>query len=149
MCTAVLNDFLDRYGSAPTSATSAGSKVTTAQTAPQLPVLSIPSSPNSSPAYSGRYPTTIGFSEDGGNVVGRISWSSWGPEQAIGHGIWSYLDCVPSCAQGSDTPYPATITLSDPADGLHRKITEVTSGPHGFTYTDTYGSQSWNTIGVQ
>lgn len=135
---------------ATTTPTTAAPATTAPAATASLPVLYIPpGAPGLPSGYSGRYPTTIAFSGDGGNVVGRISWSSWGPEQAVGLGIWSYLDCVPDCADGSDTPYPATLTLSEPAGGMYRKITEVTTGPHGFTFVVTYGSQSWLNMGVQ
>lgn len=115
-----------------------------------LPVLYIPPSPFG--GYSGRYPTTIAFSGDSGNIVSGISWTSWGPQEAVGHGTWTYQDCVPNCAAGSQTPYPATLTLSDPGGGqapvsssVYKTITEVRSGPHGgVPERFIYGSQGWD-----
>jgi hypothetical protein len=77
------------------------------------------------------------FSGDAGDIVDRLVWSSWGATQAIGHGRWHYLNCVPNCAQGTATPYPATLTVSDPVHGSFTKIVEVTAGPHGSTQTFT------------
>lgn len=118
-----------------------------------LPVLYIPSAPYG--GYSGRYPTNINFSADSGNIVSNISWSSWGQQEAVGHGTWTELDCVPSCAAGSRTPYPATLTLSNPGSGgpspapisslVYRTITEVRGGPHGGSpVVVNYGSHGWN-----
>ena len=108
-----------------------------------LPLFSIPSAGSSTGGYSGRYPTTIYFSTDSTNVVSGISWSSWEPQHAVGNGTWTYLSCVPDCASGSQTPYPATITLSDPVNGLYTTLTEVTSGPYGSTSVYTYGTSMW------
>ena len=97
-----------------------------------LPLFVIPSDPGN-PGFSGRYPRTISLSGDGGNDVIGITWSSWGSVQAVGHGTWTYQDCIPACAGGSHTPYPATITLSQPVGGRYTKLAETTSGPHAFS----------------
>lgn len=52
---------------------------TTPPTTAPLPVLVVPSVYGSA-GYSGRFPRTIDFSGDAGNIVGGISWSSWGPD---------------------------------------------------------------------
>jgi len=109
---------------------------------PPLPLLSIPPQ-HGSAGYSGRFPKTIGFSADAGNIVTGLSWPTWDAHQAIGHGTWTYDNCVPDCAQGSQTPYPATITLSQVADGKYTQLEEATSGPHGFTFVDHLGTPSW------
>ena len=142
ICTAVLNDFLVRYRTPPTTSTSAEAPSTTAPTSAPLPLLSIPSTHGSS-GYLGRFPTAIAFSADGGNIVGRLSWSAWGPDGAVGNGTWDYLNCVPNCAAGTDTPYPATVTLSEPVNGVYTKVQEATSGPDGSTLVYTYGTQVW------
>jgi hypothetical protein len=103
-----------------------------------LPVLTIPSV-----GYSGRFPTTIYFSGDSGDIVTGIAWSSWGAQQAVGHGTWTYDNCVPDCAQGSVTPYPATIILSQAVNGLYTQLEEVTSGPHAFTLVEHLGTPNW------
>ncbi len=109
---------------------------------PPLPLLSIPSE-FGSPGYSIRFPKTIDFSADAGNIVSAISWSAWGPQEAVGHGTWTYQDCVPSCAQGSETPYPATITLSQVVNGNYTQLEEATTGPHGFTIEGHFGTPDW------
>lgn len=87
--------------------------------------------------WTGREPAGIYFSGDSGDIVLGITWSSWGPTEATGTGTWHYLDCVPNCAQGSSTPYPAAITLTDAVGGHFIKLTETTSGPHGYVMTFT------------
>ena len=78
--------------------------------------------------FDGIRPAFISFSGDGGNVITRIAWSSWGPEAAYGSGT-SYLQgCVPNCAEGSTTPVTATVTLTAPAAGRFTWITEVRNG---------------------
>jgi hypothetical protein len=77
--------------------------------------------------FSGRYPTEIAFSADGGNVVTGITWSSWTANGAVGNGTWTYENCVPDCVHGSQTPYPATITLSNPVGGQFTTLTEYTA----------------------
>ena len=71
-----------------------------------------------------------------------LSWYSWGPEQAVGKGMLTDQDCVPDCADGSHTSYPATVTLSNPANGVYTRLQEV-AGPQGFSTVHTYGSDSW------
>lgn len=97
-------------------------------------------------AFTGRDPSTIDFSVDAGNIVSNITWASWTTTQAIGQGTWTYDNCVPDCASGSATPYPATIVLSNPANGLFTTLTETTSGPQGRVQTFSYpasSQQSW------
>jgi hypothetical protein len=78
--------------------------------------------------WTGRQPTTIGFSGDAGNVVSDIAWASWTDTGAVGHGTWDSESCVPSCATGSTIPYAATITLSDPVGGQFTALIEQTHG---------------------
>jgi len=74
------------------------------------------------------------FSGDAGNVVGDITWSTWNASGASGVGAWGYDDCVPDCARGTVTDYPAALTLSLPSDGRFTRVTEYQSGPHGHTF---------------
>jgi hypothetical protein len=85
------------------------------------------------PAYDGPAPVTlngvnepskIGFSGDGGNVAVNLVWSEWDSTQAVGDGTVNYQGCVPGCAQGTETPYPVHIVLSD-------------LGPRSRTHPDT------------
>ncbi|MGO9957002.1 MAG: serine protease [Solirubrobacteraceae bacterium] len=86
-------------------------------------------------------PTTVAFSADAGNVVAGISWSSWTTTSAVGNGTSVIQNCVPNCATGSNTPVPATLTLSNPQDG---RFTQITETRNGASTTWTYpGSWPW------
>ena len=78
--------------------------------------------------WTGRDPSTIGFSGDAGNVVSDLSWPTWTASGAVGHGTWESETCVPDCATGSTVPYPATITLSAPVNGQFTALVEQTHG---------------------
>jgi len=94
--------------------------------------------PLSDPTYSGIEPTVIAFSGDATNIISNITWSSWGQDTATGDGTWNDLGCVPDCASGTQTPYPATVELSSPHNGVFTHIVETTTGPQGFVQTFTY-----------
>lgn len=85
--------------------------------------------------WSGREPVTIYFSGDAGNVASNLHWSSWSANGAVATGTWHYQSCQPTCAQGTMTPYPVTITLSAPVSGQFTKLVEKTSGPHASAQT--------------
>ena len=87
--------------------------------------------------WTGREPRAIYFSGDSGDIATDLTWSSWAADRAVGSGTWHYLDCRPSCAAGTSTPYPVTITLTNPVHGQFTTLVEKTSGPHGFTQTFT------------
>ena len=87
--------------------------------------------------WTGAEPDIIYFSGDNSNSVSNITWTSWNDDSALGHGVWNYEDCVPNCAEGSVTPYGATLMLSNPADDQFTSLTEDQSGPHGNTSTYT------------
>ena len=74
-------------------------------------------------SYSGIEPSVIGFSGDGGNIVGKLKWT-WGQTSAVGHGISDIQGCVPNCAEGTETPVKTTITLSMVREGHFTKIVE-------------------------
>lgn len=82
-------------------------------------------------------PSEVAFSADSGNIVTKITWSSWGPDGAVGTGTWGYNSCQPDCADGSVTDYSAELMLSDVVNGRFTRVTEVQSGPHGHTNTFT------------
>jgi len=96
--------------------------------------------------YSGIEPQYIAFSGDAGNVVIQISWSSWTATRAVGTGTSNIEGCVPDCAQGTETPVTATITLSDPVNGKFTAIDEFREGandtgwPLGAGQVDPSGS---------
>jgi hypothetical protein len=86
-----------------------------------LPVVSIGT-------YTGRKPSEIDFSADGGNVVTGIHWQSWTAKGATGRGTSAIESCVPNCAQGPVTYVPATLTLSAPLSGKFTVLTENRKG---------------------
>lgn len=91
-------------------------------------------------SYAGIRPRVIGFSGDGGNIVTKLRWTRWNQTTAVGHGT-SYLQgCVPNCAQGTETPVAATVTLSRARKGHFTKIVEVRAG---HTLVGYYGRYSW------
>lgn len=90
--------------------------------------------------WTGREPTTIAFSGDATNIVSDLTWS-WTATGATGHGTWTFESCDPNCAAGSQTPYPATVTLSDPVGGQFTRGVEQTSGPYGSTNDFTLPSR--------
>ncbi len=76
-------------------------------------------------------PSEVALSADSGNIVTKITWTSWGPESAVGIGTWEYNSCQPDCADGSVTDYSAKLTLSDVVHRRFTRVTEAQSGPHG------------------
>jgi hypothetical protein len=93
--------------------------------------------------YGGIKPTDTYFSGDATNDVSDITWSSWTQTGATGQGTWTYLSCIPDCADSPGLFYPATITLSDPVNGVFTSLIETAQGPYGFTNVDTYSGGSW------
>jgi hypothetical protein len=78
--------------------------------------------------WSGIKPKSIDFSADGGNVVGRLRWSSWTHTKAAAKGVSDIQSCVPSCYNGKEKRVSTRITLSRPRDGHFTEITEVRAG---------------------
>lgn len=74
--------------------------------------------------YDGRKPSTIDISGDASNIVGHLTWSSWGPAIAVGHGSLAVNNCQPNCAQGTITQTPATIRLGSVAGGHFTAMAE-------------------------
>ncbi|HET9071054.1 MAG TPA: hypothetical protein VFN60_04000 [Acidimicrobiales bacterium] len=79
---------------------------------------------NGNVGYEGREPKTIDYSVDSSNIVDHIHWSSWGPQSAVGHGVWTEESCNPNCATGPVTNVPATITLGGVSAGHFTTMTE-------------------------
>jgi len=124
----------------PSTTTSAVAASTTSSPTPSTSATTLPPSALDTITvgdWTGVEPHIIYFSGDSGNIVSTITWSEWNASSAVGRGSWGYDDCVPDCAQGTTTPYPATITLSGPVDGRFTLLTETQSGPHGHTFTFT------------
>jgi serine/threonine protein kinase len=98
----------------------------------QLPVLTAGS-------YTGMKPTEIDFSGDSGNIVTKISWSSWTATEASGTGTSDIDSCNPNCAQAPPSLVPATITLSAPVDGKFTKMIETRNGSSAtYAYPGTW-----------
>lgn len=92
------------------------------------------------PGYDGRNPVDIYLSGDAGNIVTNLEWSTWTGVEAIGHGTSNHEGCVPDCAQGTQTPEPTTLVLTDPVDGHYTHMTEMRmGGTQVFTYPPTRG----------
>jgi hypothetical protein len=83
--------------------------------------------------WTGVRPNYIYFTQDGGNIVGQITWTSWSEQSAMGTGVWKYNPCTPSCAMGTVQSYPATIELGSVSNGQFTSLTEIQTGPHGAT----------------
>lgn len=110
---------------------------TNSQPVPGAPKL-IVSSPGTT-TFSGIEPSEMDFSGDAGNVVTDIIWSSWTQTQAAGQGTSNLQNCVPNCAQGTDTPVATTITLLGPQAG---HFTQIVESRNGLTSDGSYGSQA-------
>jgi hypothetical protein len=70
-------------------------------------------------------PTVMDNSADGVLHVEGITWSDWGDPTATGTGTMEVNNCDPNCASGTDTGYPATVTLS--------RLTPYLTGNEGYT----------------
>jgi hypothetical protein len=57
-------------------------------------------------------PRQLYLSADGSRYVDHLAWAGWGQPQATATGTLKVNDCTPSCAQGTFSPYPATVTLT-------------------------------------
>ena len=79
-------------------------------------------------AWSGIKPAAIVLSADGGNIPYDLTWSQWNNQGAVGRGIVGIQSCNPNCAQGTITPVPVRITLSDVQNGHYTYIAETITG---------------------
>ncbi len=57
-------------------------------------------------------PGTILTSGDGSTYAQGLTWSGWGTATSVGSGTMEVNNCTPTCAQGTFTGYPATVTLT-------------------------------------
>ena len=86
-------------------------------------------------------PKQIVTSGDGSAYADGLTWSNWGSPQATATGTLKVDNCNPNCAQGTDTSYPATVTLAGLkpyGTGLEAYSTIVVQAPSAnltFTYT--------------
>ena len=94
--------------------------------------------------YHGRRPRTIDISGDGGDIVTGLRWSSWRASSATGEGTSNIQNCVPNCAQGTDTPVSTSIKLTNPARGYFTKLIERRDGQtEVFRYTPGHLPDNW------
>lgn len=59
-------------------------------------------------------PSTLTLSADGSSIMTGISWSGWATDTAVGTGTLNVNDCNPDCVSGTEHPYSATVTLTNP-----------------------------------
>jgi hypothetical protein len=70
--------------------------------------------------------TVTVFCADGGMVVRKIDWTSWGDDAARGDSRRAWVnDCEPSCAEGRFRRYHARLLL--------RRVRTCPGGEHAFT----------------
>jgi hypothetical protein len=50
------------------------------------------------------------------DVLSRLTWTSWKPSAAIGHGTFVYTSCDPKCASGERRTTHALVRLSRPVE---------------------------------
>lgn len=112
--------------------TSTATSTTVAARSAFLPTLTLDNYGAGGRTWTGIEPSFMGFSGDAGDVVSGIAWTQWTTSEAAGKGTWGYDDCVPDCAEGTVTDYPALIRLSGVVHGHFTKVVERTEGPHGF-----------------
>jgi hypothetical protein len=86
-------------------------------------------------------PKNIPLSADGARYADSLSWTGWGQPQATATGTLHVNDCTPSCASGTFSTYPATVTLAGLkpyGTGLEAYSTIVVRSPSAnmtFSYT--------------
>ena len=86
-------------------------------------------------------PSIITSSADGAVYIKDLTWTGWGTATAKGTGTMEADNCKPNCAEGHDTAYPATVTVTRPrpyGDGLQAySVIAVNSPatPPGLTFS--------------
>jgi hypothetical protein len=88
-------------------------------------------------------PSQIVNSGDGTTYVKVLTWSAWGSSTATGSGTLELNNCTPSCAAGTYTGYPATVTLSglvSYSSSAQAYASMVISAPGSPNPTETYTS---------
>jgi hypothetical protein len=101
-------------------------------------VLTCAGSPEKQPAS---YVLSCG---DGNSRLAAMSWTAWGPRQAVGRGVLVYDSCRPSCAAGSPVRRSAAVRLTT----VHRStaygslftravvvVTQPVNGAYRITFT--------------
>ena len=106
-----------------TPATSASATAASVGAGGVGPVLIVPAF-GAAAGFDGQKPTTIDVSRDSSNIVAHLTWDTWGPGGAVGHGTAALNNCKPNCAQGTITKVPATIHLGGVTGGHFTTMTE-------------------------
>jgi hypothetical protein len=57
-------------------------------------------------------PSQFNYTQDGTGSVNNLTWSTWSSAGATGTGTINLNNRVPTCASGTVSGYPATVTLS-------------------------------------
>jgi hypothetical protein len=91
--------------------------------------------------YMAVKPKQITVSGDGSGYVDGLRWTDWGTPRTTATGTLRVDNCVPNCAQGTFTGYPATVTLAGLKEyqgGMSGYSTIVVQSPAAnLTYTYT------------
>lgn len=137
---------VERHHQSATTTVATAATTTSAPTTTSPPASTTTAPPEPLPTFvagqwTGEEPVQIDFGSGCCNVVDHLTWS-WAGTTAVGQGTWEYDACTEGCVMGPFTPYPATITLSDPVGGVFTKLTDTTSGPYG-TVSNWYYPQNW------
>jgi serine/threonine protein kinase len=88
-------------------------------------------------------PAQIVNSADGARSIRGLTWSGWGTATATGAGTMEVDNCTPNCAEGHDTAYPATVTLTHPApygDGQQAYSVMAISVPSAPSRSNTFST---------
>jgi hypothetical protein len=134
-------------GGASAAVSSGGGGSSSASTPPPVVAAAVCTVPADGCAQSGgaQYmeakPAKITVSGDGSGYVDSLAWTGWGTARATATGSLHVNDCNPSCAQGTYTAYPATVTLAGLKEyqtGMSGYSTIVVQSPAAnLTYTYT------------
>jgi hypothetical protein len=78
---------------------------------------------------------------DGGLGVTNVTWTSWGTVAANGMGTLHVNNCIPDCADGTSSSYPASISVTSPSSSsgvpIFQDITVVPTGGQGQVESST------------
>jgi hypothetical protein len=128
ICTAVLNDFLHRYATPPSSgantAATGATATTPTPTTSVAPPATATTTAGSTPLFtagctSGLYePRQIRWCTSlCSSYMTNITWTSWTRSSATGYGTWMTNDGTPDCARGTWTAhydYPVSLSVPGP-----------------------------------
>lgn len=78
--------------------------------------------------FTGIKPVAIYLSADGTGDIGHISWQSWTADKAVGTGTKYLNNCIPNCAQGTQSQVSATLVFSNPVGGFFTELVVTAAG---------------------